>query len=555
MAERDDMIISVSVDGIGKAQSDLAALSKTANSTAREISNAFSSIRLGFDHAYGLHNLSKRHSKYGTPVQITSGGSVFQRDIDPRFAFSTIFPALGTASKTGVHRWNEFENNLNKAFRRAEFIEMRQKAANGIFTMADGREVNFNGTGARLLGWDGESNWVNDLYRQKDLKDKYNNLSQEQKDYLKAKSGLGPNKHTFASDKKHPPGNWDSVFSIGNTFNKALPLVASFWALNKAVMTVKRTFDTFNGFVQEWFNLFKSSLSSGLSNGYDATELVRQGNLIRMLGGDAASASAWNAKFATAKAMMAYGGNGGSFMEAARLFGVNVFGSGAMGFATNKEFMENIAKRMGSLDLNGKLALAKTVGLSPEQFWAVKDGYKSYMDRYNSAQMAYSRMDKYGVGGLYDHRSAAINENLVEAWGKFIILAKDLGRILSIALIPYLTKFINVINWFLNVINNSIGWIFKLFGVVSESVLNNNKVLNNPEAGLNAKVSAHDEYVRSLDSITNNNRSVRIENVNITVAENLNDSNAVAFGRGIGDSILRDINIFSGNGMGRYVVA
>lgn len=555
MAERDDMIISVSVDGIGKAQSDLASLSKTANATAREISNAFSSYRLSFDHAYGVHNLSKRHSKYGTPVQVTSGGSVYQRDIDPKFAFSTLLPSLGTASATGVHRWNEYENNLNKALRIAQFKEMRQKAVDGIFTMKDGSELNLSGTGAKLLGWDGESNWVNDLYRQKDLKDKYDNLSQEQKDYLKAKSELGPNKPTFASDKKQPQGNGNSIFSIGNTFNKALPLVASFWALNKAVMTVKRTFETFNEFVNEWFSLFKSSLSSGLSNGYDASELVRQRNLIRMLGGDAASASAWNAKFATAKAMMAYGGNGGSFMEAARLFGVNVFGSGAMGFATNEEFMENIAKRMGSLDQGGKLALAKTVGLSPEQFWAVKDGYKSYMDRYNSAQMSYSRMDKDGVGGLYDYRSAAINENLVAAWGKFIILAKDLGKILSLALIPYLTKFINVINWFLKVINDGIGWIFKLFGIVSEAVLNNNKALTNPEAGLDEKVSSHDEYVKTLDSITNNNRSVKIENVNITVSENLSDSNAVAFGRGIGDSILRDINVFTGNGMGRYVVA
>jgi hypothetical protein len=553
------MIISVSVDGIGKAQSDLASLSKTANATAREISNAFSSYRLSFDHAYGVHNLSKRHSKYGTPVQVTSGGSVYQRDIDPRFAFSTLFPSLGTASATGVHRWNEYENNLNKALRRAQFIEMRQKAVDGIFTMKDGSELNLNGTGAKLLGWDGESNWIDDLYRQKDLKDKYDNLSQEQKDYLKAKSGLGPNKPTFASDRKQTHGNVNSVFSIGNTFNKALPLVASFWALNKAVMTVKRTFETFNAFIQEWFYLFKSSLSSGLSNGYDATELVRQRNLIRMLGGDAASASAWNAKFATAKAMMAYGGNGGSFMEAARLFGVNVFGSGAMGFATNKEFMENIARRMGSLDANGKLALAKTVGLNPEQFWAVKDGYDSYKNKLDKASTASTRGGGFFSPGLYDSSTSAILEDFVSSFGRLRTLLEESARILSIVLLPILSNVIKCINTIVEIFNNSIGWLFKLIGEYIALTGSGSGVLeritNNPDIGTEYTRSAHDEYVRTLDSITNNNRSVKIENVNITVSENLSDSNAVEFGRSIGDSILSDINVFAGNGMGRFAVA
>jgi hypothetical protein len=556
MEERNDIILSVSVDGVGKSQSDLLSLAKTANATAREISNAFSSIRLGFDKDYGIHSLLKKHSIYGPSVKVTSGGSVYQRDIDKRLAFATQFITLGTGTKTGAHRWNVYENNLDKALKIAEFRKMRRDAVDGIFTMKDGSKVDLNGAGTKLLGWDGESNWVNDFYKQKDLKDKYNNLSQEQKDELKKKSELGPDKPTFASDKSNDnkTKSLRSKFSLLSSY-KSLPLIASFWALNKAVMASVRTIETFNASVQDWFNLFKSSLASGLSNGSSAKDLVHQGNLLRMLGGDAASASAWNAKFATAKAMMAYGGSGGKFMEAARLFGVNVFGSGEMGFATNKEFMENIARRMGTLSQGGKLALANTVGLTPEQFWAVKDGYKSYIDRYNKAQMSYSRMDKDGVGDLYDYRSAAINENLVAAWGKFIILAKDLGRILSIALIPYLTKFINVINWFLKVINNGLGWIFKLFGIVSEAVLNNNGALKNPEAGLDAKVSAHDDYVRTLDQITNNNRSVKIENVNITTSENLSDSNAVAFGRGIGDGILRDVNIFSGNGIGRRALA
>jgi len=84
-------------------------------------------------------------------------------------------------------------------------------------------------------------------------------------------------------------------------------------------------------------------------------------------------------------------------MEAARLFGVSIHGSGKYGLATNDEMLRHIARRMGQLDPESQIALANTMGLSPEMFWAMKDGLSNYQNRMFNASTFLDRYSNEGV--------------------------------------------------------------------------------------------------------------------------------------------------------------
>lgn len=584
MAEREEIIMSVSLEGIGKAESQLQHFSATANKTVRDIANAFSRTTLSLDNLYGVHGVKRSHTRFGLPVPVTSGGSVYQRDIDPNRRFTSIFGGIGRGN-SGIRRLLNLEGSRERELRKADFFEMLQDRVSGIFRMSDGTKLDINkNKNIPLLEWNGQKSWVDELYRQKELREKYKNLTEEQRERLIKARELGPPKPTFASNRGwYGWGNWfdglkdasagglsstgaylskmgiakggvigGAMSAIGGIASRAIPVIGALWMFNKAVMAITRTFKMFHAVAENWFNMFKQSLVGGLSSGNSAFELSNQQKLLRMFGGDAASASAFNAKIATARAMLAYGGSGGALMEAARLFGVGFTGSGEYGFATNREFLNNVARRMGSLGAGGKIALANTVGLSPEMFWAMKDGEEMFQKR-----MSYSQtfMDKaYGdsIFGLHDTESRAITESFTVEWGRFLDVLKEFVRVLSTIILPILTGLLQTLTFIFNIINAILGPIFKIIGSILNRIVSNNDILSDPSSASNMAISDHDAYRNMLDNANNisNSRSVNIQNVNISTNESLSNSNASSFGRGVGDGVLGKINTFTGSGFG-----
>lgn len=179
--------------------------------------------------------------------------------------------------------------------------------------------------------------------------------------------------------------------------------------------------------------------------------LAAQWKAIGMIGGDAASASAlWN-KLSSERAMIGYGGSGGAMMEAARLFGLNILGSGEYGYATNDELMRNVARLMPTLDRSGQIALANTLGLDPHQFWMLSHGEKYY--NYLSNQKSLLGLIRSNLNGDDDigkeifsqeHTDAA--RRFEGAWKDFTVAMKEFGGVLGEAILPLLTIIIDFCN-------------------------------------------------------------------------------------------------------------
>lgn len=330
----------------------------------------------------------------------------------------------------------------------------------------------------------------------------------------------------------------------GALMSAAIPLIALGWVTKKLIGIIKRITGAFKGVAEENFKLFKdSAIANILAPGGSAGELNAQWRLMRMLGGDAASASALNAKIASSRAMLAYGGSGGVFMEAARLFGVNIAGSGKYGLATNKEFMAALARAMGRLDPESQIALANLVGLNTEQFWAMRGGEEAWNKRLASSQTMLDQL--YGTGHFFSTSSdeaREVSEDFVRSWGEFVNAMKEFGLVLGQSVLPALRMILKVFTTIIEMVNavlapymKALGW---MFGGITD-LFDTTKVANvmpNP-------AEARDEYVTSMDTLPNGrSATVNIDSIHVNTSEPITDGNSAAMGREFGARVAEQMN-------------
>lgn len=336
-----------------------------------------------------------------------------------------------------------------------------------------------------------------------------------------------------------------SVMSFtGALMSAAIPIIALGWITKKLINIMKRVIGAFKGVAEENFKLFKdSAIANILAPGGSAGELNAQWRLMRMLGGDAASASALNAKIAASRAMLAYGGSGGVFMEAARLFGVNIAGSGKYGLATNKEFMASLARTMGRLDPESQIALANIVGLNTEQFWAMRKGEGAWNKHLESSKTILDQM--YGTEHMFStssKQSREVSEDFVRSWGGFVNAMKEFCLVLGDFVLPalrmiimFFKNFMEGISLFLAPFMKAFGWMFQGIADLYDTTKVAD-IMPNP-------IEARDEYVSSLDMLPNGrSTTVNIESVNVNTSEPITDGNSVEMGREFGSSVAEQMN-------------
>jgi hypothetical protein len=200
-----------------------------------------------------------------------------------------------------------------------------------------------------------------------------------------------------------------------------------------------------NGLVELGNALAETSwrrLRESFAYGTSFNSLARQERAMASIGGDPASASALWGRWAKERSMLAYGGNGGSMMEAARLFGISILGSGEHGFATNEEFLRNVIDAMSKATPERRNAISQTLGLTPYQTWAFSQG-QAYYDTLGRKSLVET------IAG--DEMSNAMNEissanarRFIGAWRDFVEECKELGYTLGDLILPSLTKFVDL---------------------------------------------------------------------------------------------------------------
>lgn len=245
--------------------------------------------------------------------------------------------------------------------------------------------------------------------------------------------------------------------------------------------------------------LSEASAMGGLSSGSRLFPYMQQMNL---LGGDPASVSAHAASFANDMGMLSFGGNGGRMLEAARLFGVSIHGSGRNGFVTYEEWMRNIATRMKTLDPQSRVALKNVAGLSDEQFFAVRNGAEAFEAHKIWSTTLLERFERslkdnglnelaYSFGG----RSGAFHQDVsmdwVNAQGVLKESFDELSGVIGDAVLPMLTFFSNALSSVTQVVSAVISPFTKAIGFIFDALNTvffgeNPLVENTPPNGMSA---------------------------------------------------------------------
>lgn len=219
-----------------------------------------------------------------------------------------------------------------------------------------------------------------------------------------------------------------------------------------------------------WSNVLESN-----AFGIRSDELQAQRSAIMRLSGDPASASALMKRLSVDRAMIAYGGSGGSAMEAARLFGVNILGSGEYGFATNSEFMRNVAKRMETLSQSGKVALGNLLGLDKEQMWQVSRGVTEY-DKITNAKT--SRQEAYGLDSIHSDWYKLTAQDAELAYGRWKNALEEFKSVLGEWLNPVAEMFTNagssILEWLSKIMSPSYAYSIKS----AEAITRDGRVAN-----------------------------------------------------------------------------
>lgn len=192
-------------------------------------------------------------------------------------------------------------------------------------------------------------------------------------------------------------------------------------------------------------------LRESFAYGTSINSLARAERAMAGIGGDPASASALWGRWAKERSMLAYGGNGGSMMEAARLFGIGITGSGEYGFATQDEFLRNVIDAMTKATPERRNAIAGTLGLTPYQTWAFSHG-QAYYDSLGRKSLV-ENIAGDELSNKYRTLSSGNARRFEGAWGEFMESLRELGSTLGDMILPHLTIFIDLLEGLCEIIN------------------------------------------------------------------------------------------------------
>lgn len=192
-------------------------------------------------------------------------------------------------------------------------------------------------------------------------------------------------------------------------------------------------------------------LRESFAYGTSFNSLARQERAMAGIGGDPASASALWGRWAKERSMLAYGGNGGSMMEAARLFGISILGSGEHGFATNEEFLRNVIDAMSKATPERRNAISQTLGLTPYQTWAFSQG-QAYYDTLGRKSLV-ETIAGDELSNAMNETSSANARRFTGAWRDFVEECKEFGYTLGDLVLPSLTKFIDLCEGIVEIID------------------------------------------------------------------------------------------------------
>ena len=239
------------------------------------------------------------------------------------------------------------------------------------------------------------------------------------------------------------------------------PITASIEAIKKVTKALHSFGDLVLRANESW-RLLRESHAYGTS----MTSLSDAWGRVTQLGGDRASASAlWN-RWSRERAMLAFGGNGGSLMEAARLFGLNIRGSGEYGFATNDELARNIVKTMSTLTRSQQVAMKNVLGLDDYQFWSMSQGLE-FFDELTEKSRTFSQ--KFAKlfdldDALFPKAHSKASLEFEGAWAELVRSFEELGAAIGVYLLPvladlmhFISKIVQLFTWFLNLPR----WVFE----------------------------------------------------------------------------------------------
>ena len=289
-------------------------------------------------------------------------------------------------------------------------------------------------------------------------------------------------------------GGASNIASKAFSFAKFLPYIGkvcmAFMLLDKVIKKAIEAFHKLIEFAQvnESWRILRQSFSFGTTrDALSATERA-----IRVLGGDPASASASYRRWSNDLNMLAYGGTGGSVMEAARLFGLNIMGTGRYGFARPEELERNIISLMSKLSQGGQQALANVLGLNDYQRWAYSNG-QQYYDKLKQRSLAQTA---WGTDAELTEEHNVSSLLFKNSLGQLFSTFKEFGGYIGEMFIPCIVKLMDFIEGLFEIIN------FFLRPLA--------KIINQIEWLLSARWwRDHEEIERQVDK-SNSNKNVNI---------------------------------------------
>lgn len=239
------------------------------------------------------------------------------------------------------------------------------------------------------------------------------------------------------------------------------PITASIEAIKKVTKALHSFGDLVLRANESW-RLLRESHAYGTS----MSSLSDAWGRITQLGGDRASASAlWN-RWSRERSMLAFGGDGGSLMEAARLFGLNIRGSGEYGFATNDELARNIVKTMDTLSKSQQVAMKNVLGLDDYQFWSMSQGLEFFDELTEKSRTISQNFARFFDldDALFPKAHSKASLEFEGAWSELVRSFEELGSAIGVYLLPvlsdlmhFISKIVQIFTWFLNLPR----WVFE----------------------------------------------------------------------------------------------
>lgn len=204
--------------------------------------------------------------------------------------------------------------------------------------------------------------------------------------------------------------------------------------------------------------------NQALMSGLSAQQLSSFGVGLGAYGGDRSSAARLTGGIAMHLGGMRYGQSGGNLMEAARMFGLNITGSGYGGLATTEEIlmrMSSLLKNANGMQKEQLVFMARSLGLSADQVRMMQDGPEKFAERMHANDYISRHVNNPEAVQAAEETSAAFAE-FAEAWGvvwqqfinsDFVKFILNVGTNLANAIMQgdgFWGKALNVGGWALN---------------------------------------------------------------------------------------------------------